>query len=104
MTESSFLFSGDLQEKKVPLLWSKEWALESFYVSSPSLFVSALIETKRRTWALTRPTLGIEPRKGHNELFYKQSPENMKSIAASSLFCASAASSYLSSFLQTMFQ
>ncbi|KAK1357774.1 Solute carrier family 15 (Peptide/histidine transporter), member 3/4 [Heracleum sosnowskyi] len=100
-------------------------------LSSLSLFVSALIESKRRTWALTRPTLGIEPRKGaissmsgfwfipqlivaglsegffmigQNELFYKQSPENMKSIATSCLFCASAASSYLSSFLQTMVQ
>ncbi|WOG99540.1 hypothetical protein DCAR_0518893 [Daucus carota subsp. sativus] len=100
-------------------------------LSSLSLFVSALIESKRRTWALTRPTLGIEPRKGtissmsgywfipqlivaglsegffmigQNELFYKQSPENMKSIATSCLFCASAVSSYLSSFMQTMVQ
>lgn len=100
-------------------------------LSGLSLIVSALIESQRRTFALTKPTLGIEPRKGaissmsgywyipqlivaglsegffligQNELFYKQSPENMKSIAASFLFCASGLSSYLSSFLSSVVQ
>lgn len=100
-------------------------------LSGLSLIISALIESKRRHIALTKPTLGMEPRKGaissmsaywyapqlvvaglsegffligQNELFYKQSPENMKSLAASFLFCASGLSSYLSSFLSSMVQ
>ncbi|KAK3035695.1 hypothetical protein RJ639_032567 [Escallonia herrerae] len=96
-----------------------------------SLIVSALVETQRRTLALTEPTLGFEPRKGaissmsglwfipqlvlaglseafffvgQNELFYSQSPENMRSMAASFVFCAFAGSSYFSSFLASVVQ
>ncbi|KAL7161513.1 hypothetical protein ACSBR2_042056 [Camellia fascicularis] len=91
-----------------------------------TMIVSAIVEKERRTLALTRPTLGIEPRKGEIssmsgwwliaqltltgfseaftiigqvEFFYKQFPENMRSIAGSFLFCGFALSSYLSSFL-----
>ncbi|XP_019197266.1 PREDICTED: protein NRT1/ PTR FAMILY 2.11-like [Ipomoea nil] len=91
-----------------------------------TMLVAAAVETRRRTVALTRPTLGIEPRKGaisslsgnwlipqlvlaglseafavigQIELFYKQFPENMRSFAGSCLFCGFAIASYLSSFL-----
>ncbi|XP_022885265.1 protein NRT1/ PTR FAMILY 2.11-like isoform X2 [Olea europaea var. sylvestris] len=91
-----------------------------------TMLVSALVENHRRTLALTRPTLGLEPRKGAIssmsgywlipqlaiagisesftvigliEFYYKQFPENMRSFAGSFVFCASAMSSYLSSFL-----
>ncbi|KAF5933590.1 hypothetical protein HYC85_029761 [Camellia sinensis] len=91
-----------------------------------TMIVSAIVEKERRTLALTRPTLGIEPRKGEIssmsglwliaqltlagfseaftiigqvEFFYKQFPENMRSIAGSFLFCGFALSSYLSTFL-----
>ncbi|CAK9183393.1 unnamed protein product [Ilex paraguariensis] len=91
-----------------------------------TMLVSALVESRRRTVALTRPTLGIVPRKGdissmssswlivqltlvglseaftaigEVEFFYKQFPENMRSFGGSFLFCGSAMSSYLSSFL-----
>lgn len=92
---------------------------------------SALVESRRRTLANTRPTLGIEPRKGaissmsglwfvpqlaliglsegfffigQNELFYKQCPENMRSIAASFVFCGVAGSSYLSTLISSIVQ
>lgn len=92
---------------------------------------SALVENRRRTIALTRPTLGFEPRKGaissmsglwlipqltlsglseaftligENEFFYKQCPENMRSIAMALLFCGIAGSSYLSSLLASIVQ
>ncbi|CAA3015266.1 NRT1 PTR FAMILY -like [Olea europaea subsp. europaea] len=91
-----------------------------------TMLVSALVEHRRRTLALTHPTLGLVPRKGAIssmsgywlipqlaiagiseaftviglvEFFYKQFPENMRSFAGSFVFCASAMSSYLSSFL-----
>ncbi|KAM7479974.1 hypothetical protein LguiA_028187 [Lonicera macranthoides] len=91
-----------------------------------TMLVSALVETKRRHVALTRPTLGFEPRKGGIssmsaswlvpqlalaglseaftviglvEFFYKQFPENMRSFGGSFLACAFAMSSYLSSLL-----
>ncbi|CAA3015423.1 NRT1 PTR FAMILY -like [Olea europaea subsp. europaea] len=91
-----------------------------------TMLVSALVENHRRTLALTRPTLGLVPRKGaissmsgswlipqlaiagfseaftvigQVEFFYKQFPENMRSFAGSFLFCGFAMSSYLSSFL-----
>ncbi|CAJ1944020.1 unnamed protein product [Sphenostylis stenocarpa] len=87
--------------------------------------VSGVVEERRRTMALTNP-IGIEPRKGaissmsalwfipqltlaglsdaftivgQVEFFYKQFPENMKSIAGSLFFCGLAGSSYLSSLL-----
>ncbi|KAF8390284.1 hypothetical protein HHK36_024809 [Tetracentron sinense] len=94
-----------------------------------TMIVSAMVEERRRTIALTHPTLGIEPRKGaissmsglwlipqltlaglseafnsigQIELYYKQFPENMRSIAGSFVFCGVAGSSYLSGFLVTI--
>ncbi|XP_052174780.1 protein NRT1/ PTR FAMILY 2.10-like [Diospyros lotus] len=94
-----------------------------------TMLVSALVESHRRKLALTRPTLGVEPRKGaissmsglwliaqlalaglseaftiigQVEFYYKQFPENMRSIAGSFLFCGMALSSYLSSFLESV--
>ncbi|CAI9757506.1 unnamed protein product [Fraxinus pennsylvanica] len=91
-----------------------------------TMIVSALVENHRRTLALTRPTLGLVPRKGSIssmsgcwlipqlaiagiseaftvigliEFYYKQFPENMRSFAGSFVFCESAVASYLSSFL-----
>ncbi|XP_059644728.1 protein NRT1/ PTR FAMILY 2.11-like [Cornus florida] len=91
-----------------------------------TMVISALVEEKRRTLALTKPTLGTVPRKGaissmsglwfvpqltlvgiseaftvigQVEFYYKQFPENMRSFAGSFLFCGFAGSSYLSSFL-----
>ncbi|KAL6978104.1 hypothetical protein U1Q18_046384 [Sarracenia purpurea var. burkii] len=88
--------------------------------------IAALVENRRRTLALTKPTLGIEQKQGaissmsalwlapqisvaglaeafmaigQVEFYYKQFPENMRSIAGSFFFCGMAASSYLSSFL-----
>ncbi|KAL6997247.1 hypothetical protein U1Q18_007371 [Sarracenia purpurea var. burkii] len=88
--------------------------------------IAALVENRRRTLALTKPTLGIEQKQGaissmsalwlvpqlslaglaetfmaigQVEFYYKQFPENMRSIAGSFLFCGMAASSYLSGFL-----
>ncbi|KAJ0755020.1 putative proton-dependent oligopeptide transporter family, MFS transporter superfamily [Helianthus annuus] len=91
-----------------------------------TMLVAAVIETKRKDMAHSKPTLGIERGKGaissmsgfwlvcqmvvaglsegfaiigFVEFFYKQFPENMKSFAGSFLFCGFAMSSYLSSFL-----
>lgn len=88
--------------------------------------VAAFVENWRRTTALTMPTLGIEQRRGaissinalwlvpqlslaglaeagmsigQVEFYYKQFPENMRSIAGSFFFCGMAVSSYLSGFL-----
>lgn len=96
-----------------------------------ALFVAGIAETRRRTVALTRPTLGFAEEKGsissfsamwfipelaifglaqgftfigENELFYKESPENMRSIAASLVLCGVAFSSYLSSFMTEIVQ
>uniref|UniRef100_A0A5B6YFZ6 Peptide/nitrate transporter n=2 Tax=Davidia involucrata TaxID=16924 RepID=A0A5B6YFZ6_DAVIN len=98
-------------------------------LSVVTMIVSALVEERRRTLALTRPTIGFEPRKGaissmsamwlipqlalaglseafsiigQVEFFYKQFPENMRSIAGSFLFCGLAGSSYLTSFLASI--
>ncbi|KAI8543474.1 hypothetical protein RHMOL_Rhmol08G0221400 [Rhododendron molle] len=95
-------------------------------VAIATMVVSAIVEAHRRDLALTRPTLGSVPRKGaissmsaywlvpqlalaglsegfaiigQVEFFYKQFPENMRSIAGSCLFCGMALASYLSSFL-----
>ncbi|KAL5064744.1 hypothetical protein RYX36_026481 [Vicia faba] len=95
------------------------------FLSILSMFVSALVETERRHLALTNP-IGIQPRKGAissmsgfwllpqlvlvglseafnavglTEFYYKQFPENMKTIAGSLFFCCLAGSSYLSAFL-----
>ncbi|GJZ74585.1 NRT1/ PTR family 2.11-like protein isoform X2 [Tanacetum coccineum] len=91
--------------------------------------VSGLVEEKRRHLALTRPTLGYEPHRGEIssmsalwlipqlslaglaesftsiglvEFYYKQFPENMRSVAGATFFCGMAASSYLNSFLVTI--
>ncbi|KAK1433757.1 hypothetical protein QVD17_10673 [Tagetes erecta] len=88
--------------------------------------VSALVEEKRRNLALTRPTLGYEAHRGEIssmsalwlvpqlclagfaesftaiglvEFYYKQFPENMRSVAGAFFFCGMAASSYLNGFL-----
>lgn len=88
--------------------------------------VSALVEEKRRNLALTKPTLGYEPHRGEIssmsalwlvpqlclaglaesftaiglvEFYYKQFPENMRSVAGAFFFCGMAASSYLNGFL-----
>ncbi|KAL5544352.1 hypothetical protein UlMin_008136 [Ulmus minor] len=86
-----------------------------------TMLVSGLVEGKRRTLALTNP-IGTEPRRGaisplsafwlvpqmaligvaeafcvigNIELFYKQFPENMRSISGSFLFIGMGLSSYL---------
>jgi len=91
--------------------------------------VSGLVEGNRRHIALTRPTLGITSKggaisslsamwlipqlslsglsEGFNyiaqiEFYYKQFPENMRSIAGSSFFAGIAISNYLSGFLVTI--
>ncbi|WVZ10451.1 hypothetical protein V8G54_014981 [Vigna mungo] len=90
-----------------------------------SMVVSARVEQHRRTLALTNP-LGVTMRKGaissmsglwlipqlilaglaesfmtvaQVEFYYKQFPENMRSIAGSLYYCGHAGSSYLSSVL-----
>ncbi|XAR65442.1 hypothetical protein NMG60_11009578 [Bertholletia excelsa] len=91
-----------------------------------TMVVSGILEKERRVLALTRPTLGVEQGKGAIssmsglwliapltlaglseaftiigvvEFFYKQFPENMRSMAGAFLFCGFAVSNYLSSFL-----
>ncbi|GLT25847.1 hypothetical protein SLA2020_009500 [Shorea laevis] len=93
------------------------------FLSVVSMLVSAFVEERRRTIAITRPTLGFVPRKGAIspmsglwlipqftlaglaegsatiglvEFYYKQFPENMRSIAGSLFLCNMASSSYLS--------
>lgn len=89
------------------------------------MLVSAIVEGQRRTLALTNP-IGVVPRKGaissmsglwfipqlvlsgfaesftsvgQVEFYYKQFPENMRSIGGSLFFCGMAGSSYLSTLL-----
>ncbi|GMN45732.1 hypothetical protein TIFTF001_014925 [Ficus carica] len=96
--------------------------------STSTMLLSTLVEERRRTIALTKPTIGISPRRGaissmsaswlipqllltgvsvaftligQVEFYYKQFPENMRSIAGSLYFCGLAGSSYLSTFLIT---
>lgn len=91
-----------------------------------TMILSALVEERRRTLALTKATVGIDARRGaisslsgmwlvpqltligisegftiigQVEFFYKQFPENMRSFAGAFLFCGIAFSNYLSSFL-----
>lgn len=95
------------------------------FFSILSMLVSATVEERRRTLALTKP-LEVESRKGaissmsglwlipqltlaglaeafmsvaQIEFYYKQFPENMRSIAGSLYYSAHAGSSYLSSLL-----
>lgn len=90
-----------------------------------SMLVSAVVEERRRSLALAKP-IGVQPRKGaissmsalwlvpqlalaglaetftsvgQVEFYYKQFPENMRSIAGSLFFCGMAGSNYLSTFL-----
>ncbi|XP_028784071.1 protein NRT1/ PTR FAMILY 2.9 isoform X2 [Neltuma alba] len=90
-----------------------------------SMLVSGVVEQHRRSLALTTP-IGVQPRKGaissmsalwlipqlvlaglsetftsvgQVELYYKQFPENMRSIAGSLYYCGMAGSSYLSTLL-----
>ncbi|GLT40500.1 hypothetical protein SLA2020_146320 [Shorea laevis] len=94
------------------------------FLSVVSMLVSAFVEERRRTIAITKPTLGFVPRKGAIssmsglwlipqftlaglaegsatiglvEFYYKQFPENMRSIAGSLFLCNVASSNYLSS-------
>ncbi|XVF09159.1 hypothetical protein REPUB_Repub07fG0067600 [Reevesia pubescens] len=96
------------------------------FLSVVCMLVSGMVEEHRRTIALTKPTLGVAPRKGAIssmsaswlipqfilgglteafasiglvEFYYKQFPENMKSIAGSLFYCGLAGSSYVSSLL-----
>ncbi|KAK9278392.1 hypothetical protein L1049_027957 [Liquidambar formosana] len=91
-----------------------------------TMLISAIVEDRRRIIALTKPTVGIDPRRGaisslsglwlipqlaligisegftvigEVEFYYKEVPENMRSIGAAFLFVGMAMSSYLSSFL-----
>ncbi|KAL3639588.1 hypothetical protein CASFOL_017495 [Castilleja foliolosa] len=91
-----------------------------------TMIVSGFAENYRRNLAFSRPTLGLVPRKGavssmsgnwlipqlvlaglsegfaiigYVEFFYKQFPENMRSLGPSFLLAGFAVSSYLSSFL-----
>ncbi|CAA0836077.1 Protein NRT1/ PTR FAMILY 2.11 [Striga hermonthica] len=91
-----------------------------------TMFVSGLVENRRRILALTEPTLSFEPRKGavssmsgnwlipqlalagmseafcmigQYEFYYKQFPENMRSFGGSFVFMGYAAASYLGSLL-----
>jgi dipeptide/tripeptide permease len=95
-------------------------------LSALTMLVSGLVEEKRRNLALTMPTLGVAPKGGaissmsglwlipqlalaglseafnsigQIEFYYKEFPENMRSIAGSLFFCGMAFSSYLSAFL-----
>lgn len=97
-----------------------------FFLSIITMLVSGIVEDRRRTTALTKPTLGVAPRKGDIssmsaswlilqftigglseafasvgliEFYYKQFPENMKSTGGSLFYCAMASSSYFSSLL-----
>ncbi|KAL5544353.1 hypothetical protein UlMin_008137 [Ulmus minor] len=99
------------------------------FLSIFTSLVSALIEDRRRIIALTKPTLEFKPRRGavssfsafwlvpqlslaglaeafaavgQVEFYYKQFPENMRTIAGSLFYCGLAGSSYLSSFLITI--
>ncbi|XP_051123352.1 protein NRT1/ PTR FAMILY 2.11-like [Andrographis paniculata] len=94
-----------------------------------TMALSGLVEERRRAVAISRPTIGHVARKGEIsamsanwlipqlvagglsegfaiigfiELFYKQFPENMRSLGSAFLMCGYAISSYLSSFMATV--
>lgn len=96
------------------------------FLSIITMLVSALVEEHRRTIALTKPNMGVAERRGaissmsalwlipqlalaglveafatvaQVEFYYKQFPENMRSIGGSFLYCGMGFSSYLSSFM-----
>lgn len=91
--------------------------------------VSALVEEKRRNLAFTKPTLGYQPHRGEissmsalwlipqlcfaglaesftaiglQEFYYRQFPENMRSVAGAFFFSGLAVSSYLNGLLVTI--
>ncbi|KAL7605666.1 hypothetical protein Lser_V15G18331 [Lactuca serriola] len=91
--------------------------------------VSALVEEKRRNLAFTEPTLGYQPHRGEissmsalwlipqlcfaglaesftaiglQEFYYRQFPENMRSVAGAFFFSGLAVSSYLNGLLVTI--
>ncbi|CAJ2664482.1 unnamed protein product [Trifolium pratense] len=95
------------------------------FISILCMLVSGIVEARRRTMAINNP-IGFEPRKGaissmsamwlipqlllagfsdafclvgQVEFYYKQFPENMRSLAGSLFFCGLALSSYFSSML-----
>lgn len=95
------------------------------FLSMVTMFVSALVEERRRSSALTNP-VGFQERRGtissvsgfwlvpqltligfseaftvigNIEFYYKQFPENMRSVGASFLFVGFAGASYLSGFM-----
>ncbi|KAK3013630.1 hypothetical protein RJ639_010256 [Escallonia herrerae] len=96
------------------------------FLSVLASLVSAFVEERRRNVALTKPTLGFQPHRGQVssmsglwlvpqlsliglaealtsigqvEFYYKQFPENMRSVAGSFFFLGLAASGYLNGFL-----
>ena len=98
------------------------------FIAVLCMLVSGVVEWKRRTMAINNP-IGFEPRKGaissmsgmwlipqlalagfsdaftlvgQVEFYYKQFPENMRSLAGSLFFCGLALSSYFSSLLITI--
>lgn len=100
-------------------------------LSVASMFVSGAVEVRRRGIALREPTLGANPGGGaisamssfwlvpqllligvsealnlvsQLEFYYKQFPENMRSLAGSLLFCGIAIASYLSGLLVNIVQ
>ncbi|KAG6521894.1 hypothetical protein ZIOFF_019028 [Zingiber officinale] len=100
-------------------------------LSVMSMFVSGAVEVRRRGTALREPTLGVNPGSGaiaamssfwlvpqllligvsealnlvsQLEFYYKQFPENMRSLAGSLLFCGIAIASYLSGLLVNIVQ
>ncbi|KAL5183356.1 Protein NRT1/ PTR FAMILY 2.11 [Glycine soja] len=95
------------------------------FISALCMIVAGVVEEHRRSLALTNP-IGVQPRKGaissmsglwlipqlslaglsesftavgQVEFYYKQFPENMRSIAGSLFYCGMAGSSYLSTLL-----
>ncbi|MED6181617.1 hypothetical protein PIB30_020880 [Stylosanthes scabra] len=95
------------------------------FLATLSMIVSAFVEGHRRSLALSNP-IGMQPRKGaissmpalvlvpqlalaglsesftavgQVEFYYKQFPENMRSIGQSLFYCGMAGSSYLSTLL-----
>lgn len=97
-----------------------------FFLAVIASLISAFIEERRRTLALSRPASGVHSPRGavssmnalwlvpqlslaglaeafaaigQVEFYYKQFPENMRSFAGSLFFCGMAASSYVNSLL-----
>ncbi|XP_010932898.1 protein NRT1/ PTR FAMILY 2.11 [Elaeis guineensis] len=99
------------------------------FLSIVAMVVSGLVEERRRSYAIHRPTLGVVSSSGaisslssfwlvpqlvilgfaeafnvigQVEFYYKQFPENMRSIAGGLLFCGLACANYLSGFMVTI--